>query len=88
MYALVVEQALQQERLDAAVDAHQQDQQGKRQALNEDLLEKLEIDLEAKMVDMLEHQEQGQGDGAQVGQGLDLQEPDHVEMSQREPSRP
>ena len=60
LHAIVVQKAFQQHWLDAAVDAHQQDQQGKRQALTKYLLEKLEVDLETKPLGVAQHNGEGE----------------------------
>ena len=88
LHTLVVQETLQQHRFDAAVDAHQQDEEGERQTLSQDPLEKLEVELEAEMLGMAQDDGQGEDEGDDVGHGLGLQVPYGVEPFFREPAGP
>lgn len=72
LHPMIVDQSLQQERLDAAIDAHQQDKQGEGQALYQYFPQELEVDLEAQVIHVFQHKNQRQDDGAEVGQSLHL----------------
>ena len=88
LHALVVQKPFKEHRLDAAVDTHQQNQQGKRQTLAQDFLEKLEVDLETESFGMAQDDGKGKNKGDDVGHGLRLQIPDGVESFHREPTAP
>ena len=88
LHALVIQKTLKQDGLDAAVDAHQQDKQGERQALTQYLIEKLKVELEAEMFGVAEDNGQSKHEGDNVGHGLCLQVPDDVELFFWEPAAP
>ena len=88
LYALVVQKTLKQDGLDAAVDAHQQDKKGERQALTQYLLEKLKIELKAEALSMAQDDGQSKHEGGNVGHRLGLQVPDDVELFLGEPAAP